>query len=216
MTQTEFIDTLRVCLTGKVSVGTVQDNISYYRQYFSEQLRNGKSEEEICDALGSPQIIAKGILEAEKFQMNNQTDYGQEVDEEKDFRRGTEKFTQRVREFHLPAWLMGIIRIILFFVVVDLVLTVFSALAPIILPICIVLFVLHIFKNNFQYNAGGTGHTSVVTKCSGGYGMSNQCSNNQNKSQNAQQNKAKSANQNKAQNTQQNKSQNCCNKEKEE
>lgn len=60
------------------------------------------------------------------------------------------------------------------------------------------------------------GHTTIVTKCLGGYSMSNQCSNNQNKSQNAQQNKAKSANQNKAQNTQQNKSQNCCNKEKEE
>lgn len=149
MTQTEFIDTLSACLTGKVSVGTVQDNISYYRQYFAEELGKGKTEQEICDMLGSPQIIAKGILEAEKFQMNSQTDYSQDVDEEKDFRKGAEKFTQHMREFHLPGWIAAIIRIVLFFVVVDLVLTVFSALAPIVLPICIVLFVLHIFKNNF-------------------------------------------------------------------
>ncbi len=149
MTQTEFIDTLSGCLTGKVSVGTVQDNISYYRQYFAEEIRNGRTEEQICEALGSPQIIAKGILEAEKFQTNSDADYSQDIDEERDFRSGAEKITQRVKEFHLPGWLVAVLHIIVFFVVIDLALTVFSALAPIVLPICIVLFVVHIFKNNF-------------------------------------------------------------------
>ena len=75
MTQTEFIDKLNACLTGKVSAGTVQENIAYYRQYFADEISRGKSEEAVCASLGSPQLIAKGILEAERFQNDTGSDY---------------------------------------------------------------------------------------------------------------------------------------------
>lgn len=151
MTQREFIDKLKMSLNGKVSTGTVEENVAYYEQYFASEKRAGKSEEAICAALGSPNIIAKGILEAEKFQSHGSqyTGYNSRVDEEMDYRSAGSRWSQNVREFHLPGWLVTIIAIVLFFFTINLVLTVFSALAPIIIPICIVIFIVQLFKNSF-------------------------------------------------------------------
>ena len=150
MTQREFIDKLVTALSGKVSTGTLQENVNYYKQYFASELRLGRSEEEICDLLGSPFLIAKSILEAEKFQ-NDSTEesYTGRVDEEKDYRSTTTRWSDNVRSFRLPGWLMLILAAMLFFTVISIVLSIFSMLAPIIIPICIVLFIIHIFKNNF-------------------------------------------------------------------
>ena len=152
MTQREFIDTLKVALTGKVSAGTVQENVNYYEQYFYGELRQGKSEAEVCASLGSPQLIAKSILEAEKFQSGSNASRGYEesVQEEKDYRSTGERWSDNIKSFQLPGWLMSIVAIFLFFTVISLVISVFSALAPIIIPISIVLFIVHFFKNNFR------------------------------------------------------------------
>ena len=149
MTQIEFIDQLNTCLTGKISAGTVQENLTYYQQYFAEQLAKGMSEEFVCASLGSPQLIAKGILEAEKFQSSTDSEYDQAVNEEKDFRSILGKWFQRTGKLRLPSWLIWIFSLMIFFLVTNIVLTVFSVLAPLILPVCIVLFVFHIFKNIF-------------------------------------------------------------------
>ncbi|MBQ5674943.1 MAG: hypothetical protein IIV45_07675 [Lachnospiraceae bacterium] len=114
------------------------------------ELRRGRTEEDICASLGSPQLIAKSILEAEKFQSGSTEDtYSGKVHGEKDYRSSTTRWTDNVRSFHIPGWLMLLLAAGLFFTVISVVLTIFSALAPIIVPICIVLFIVHIFKNNF-------------------------------------------------------------------
>ena len=150
MTQKEFIDQLRTALSGKVSAGTLQENINYYENYFNNERRLGRSEEEICSQLGSPLLIAKSILEAEKFQSGTTGEsYAGNVDEERDYRNTTTRWSDNVRSFHMPGWLILIIAAMLFFTVISIVLSIFSALAPIIIPISIVLFIVHIFKNNF-------------------------------------------------------------------
>lgn len=151
MTQKEFIDKLRAGLTGKVSSGTVQENIYYYEQYFAEEIRMGRSEEEVCASLGTPQLIVKGILEAERFQGDGESGagYREEIYEERDYRTTGSRWAENIREFRIPGWLMMVITGFLFFFVISLVISVFSALAPLIIPVCIVLFVVHIFKNIF-------------------------------------------------------------------
>lgn len=149
MTQTEFIDKLSACLSGKVSSGTVRENVAYYNQYFAEELTKGRSEEAICEALGTPQLIAKGILEAEKFQSNYSSDYSEEVHEEKNYGSTGSRKAHKTHSFRLPGWLFALISAVVFFAVINIVISVFSALAPLLLPICIVLFVMHIFRNNF-------------------------------------------------------------------
>lgn len=151
MTQREFIDRLKLSLNGKVSSGTVEENAAYYEQYFASEKQKGRSEEEICASLGSPNIIAKGILEVEKFQSHGSQSagYNSRVDEERDYRSTGSRWSQNVREFRLPGWLVTIIAIVLFFFTINLILTVFSALAPLIIPVCIVLFIVQLFKNSF-------------------------------------------------------------------
>jgi uncharacterized membrane protein len=150
MTKSEFIDKLVSSLTGKVSASTIQENVTYYEQYFASELRSGRTEEEICASLGTPQLIAKGILEAERFQNGNTTDATYtKVDEEKDYRNRGSRRTEGVKRIRIPGPLLLIIAVLIFFAVINIVITLFSALAPIIIPICIVLFIMHIFKNNF-------------------------------------------------------------------
>ena len=152
MTQREFIDKLKTRLSGKVSTGTLQENAVYYEQYFAGELRQGKTEEEVCASLGSPQLIAKSILEAEKFQSETgyRTDYeGESYNGQEDYHTSSRKAVSR-KSIQLPGWCMLIIAVAIFFFVISLVISVFSALAPIIVPICIVLFIVHIFQNNFR------------------------------------------------------------------
>ena len=64
MTKNEFLEALRSHLTGKISQSDVESNIAYYSSYFDEQRMAGKSEEDICEDLGSPRIIAKNLVAA--------------------------------------------------------------------------------------------------------------------------------------------------------
>ena len=149
MTKTEFIDKLVSSLTGKVSASTMQENVTYYEQYFASEMRSGKTGEEICASLGSPQLIAKGILEAERFQNGNASDAPYtKVDEEKDYRGRSSRWSDGVKRFRIPGPLLLVLVVLLFFAVISIAISIFSALAPIIIPVCIVLFIMHIFKNN--------------------------------------------------------------------
>lgn len=150
MTKKEFIDKLVSCLTGKVSASTIQENVAYYEQYFASEMYAGRTEEDICASLGSPQLIAKGILEAERFQSGGakEVEYNNHVDEEKDYRKRGNRWSEQIRSFRLPAPLLLVLVILLFFFIINIAISLFSALAPIIIPVCIVLFIMHIFKNN--------------------------------------------------------------------
>lgn len=150
MTKSEFIDKLVSCLTGKVSEGTVRENVAYYEQYFLSEMRAGKSEEAICESLGSPQLIAKGILEAERFQSGSEKveEYNNNIHDERDYRSRGSRWSDHIRSFRIPGGLMLALVVILFFFGINIAITVFSALSPIIIPVCIVLFIMHIFKNN--------------------------------------------------------------------
>lgn len=59
----DFMDELKASLDGKVSTQVYYDTINYYENYFSSQKAAGKSEEEICQSLGSARLIAKTIID---------------------------------------------------------------------------------------------------------------------------------------------------------
>ena len=66
MTKEQFIMELEQCLQGEVSAYELSDSLTYYRQYFEDEIRNGKSEEQVVEELGSPRLIidAHGIEES--------------------------------------------------------------------------------------------------------------------------------------------------------
>ena len=75
MNRYEFISTLRTALTGKVPGTTVEDNIQYYEEYIEIQLRQGKDEAAVLEALGDPRLLARTIIEANKYAEGTDT-YG--------------------------------------------------------------------------------------------------------------------------------------------
>ncbi|SFK74958.1 Uncharacterized membrane protein [Lachnospiraceae bacterium KH1T2] len=63
MTKQEFLEGLRIALTGSVSAGVLNDNMRYYEEYIDSEIRKGKTEAEVMDSLGDPRLIAKTIID---------------------------------------------------------------------------------------------------------------------------------------------------------
>ena len=62
MTRAEFLGELRETLGGNMSESEVQSNLAYYSSYIDDEVRKGKTEEEVLEELGSPFAIAKTLL----------------------------------------------------------------------------------------------------------------------------------------------------------
>lgn len=75
MDRNEFIRVLRASLAGEVSAQIVEENIRYYYEYISEEIARGRREEEVMEMLGSPQLIARTIIDtadSEGFRRHSQ------------------------------------------------------------------------------------------------------------------------------------------------
>lgn len=66
MTRTEFIETLRNQLVGEVSEEEIENTIRYYQEYISEAMRQGKTEAQVLEELGSPNLIARTVIDMAK------------------------------------------------------------------------------------------------------------------------------------------------------
>lgn len=72
MTKEQFIMELEQCLQGEVSAYELSDSLTYYRQYFEDEMQNGKSEQQVIEELGSPRLIARSIIDARGIEEGNQ------------------------------------------------------------------------------------------------------------------------------------------------
>lgn len=64
MTKQEFLDELRQSLSGEVSSESIMDSYRYYSTYIEDEMRSGKSEEQVVEELGRPSLIARSIIAA--------------------------------------------------------------------------------------------------------------------------------------------------------
>ncbi len=64
MTKDGFIRELEECLQGQVSPGQIAETLDYYRSYISDQVREGETEENVLEGLGSPRLIARSVIDA--------------------------------------------------------------------------------------------------------------------------------------------------------
>lgn len=64
MTKKEFLDELRSHLIGRVDDRELQSQLNYYDSYITGELNSGKTMDEVINQIGSPQLIAKTILQA--------------------------------------------------------------------------------------------------------------------------------------------------------
>lgn len=61
MVRAEFLEILRESLERKIPQEEIEDNLQYYREYFEQ---SGRSDEEVCEELGDPRMIAKSVTNA--------------------------------------------------------------------------------------------------------------------------------------------------------
>ena len=61
MRKEEFLQSLRRALNGDVPSRVIEENIRYYDNYITEEVRKGRTEEAVIDEIGDPRLIARTI-----------------------------------------------------------------------------------------------------------------------------------------------------------
>lgn len=152
MTKREFLDKLKAALGNDLSGAVIQENVDYYNEYISEAVSSGRSEADVIAELGDPWAIAKTIVdsmgagngresssyETSRGTYDQESRYGQNG-------YGQQKDGGKVRVFGIDAWwkklllVLGIIGVVV--IIVAVIGGVISLLAPLVLPILILVFV---------------------------------------------------------------------------
>lgn len=171
MTKQEFLDGLRAALSGRVSTGTVMENISFYEEYINTQVRMGKSEAEVLQKLGDPRLLARSIVEAEKragtgreqeaeygasgrsrdYEQRRQGtyDYGQGQRGAYEYRYETGRqngYGAGQRNGRVPVWLVVCLVLLFVVLILSFVFSVLSFLAPILIPILLITLTIRLFR----------------------------------------------------------------------
>lgn len=138
MTKRQFMEELRSSLEGMVTQTVVQENLNYYENYINEQMRNGKSEQEILDELGNPRLIARSIIDVKSEDDGYvQTEYYE--DEQDDgtpedmFGGNTHIFTMNSTRFKLGCLLSVIAFVLIIYLLFHILNTVIVILGPVIM-----------------------------------------------------------------------------------
>ena len=167
MNKQDFINRLRAALNGSVSPNVVAENVNFYNNYIDTEISGGKSEEEVLRMLGDPRLIAKTIIATNSpsgqggYQEAGGSDsaygagdygnenYGNEAYRETDqsYRQAQYGNGNNLRVSRMPGWLWTIISIVIMVAVISLVLSVLSFLAPVIISIVVVMFLVKLFRD---------------------------------------------------------------------
>lgn len=133
----QFLRELEDALKGEVSEYEYRDSLSYYREYFREQMSLGKSEREIVDQLGSPRLIARSIIDARGVEEESgQSEY---YDNTKDTGSEQDEYYHSRGKNSLTKKLGGILTIILVLFLLGIVLRAILPLALIIIPVFLII-----------------------------------------------------------------------------
>ncbi len=127
MSKQEFLDQLRVALSGQLPTYTIDEHIRYYQDYIEMELRSNRSEHDILNELGSPRLLAKSIKEASKREGRSVSNEYVEEEQSSDYNS---------KKFVFPKWILPVIILVVFVVILS---TIFIAALPyLILIFCVV------------------------------------------------------------------------------
>lgn len=146
MDKQEFLDKMRLYLNGKVSADTVTETVRYYEEYINNQVRLGNSMQEVMEALGDPRLIARTIVETSGRQNGGrqESDRREYKDENSNLPDWREKALQLVAR--TPGWVWTLLVLVIVFLILGLVFKVLIALAPVLLVVGVVIYVLRFLK----------------------------------------------------------------------
>ena len=157
MTKREFLDKLKKALANDLSGNVIRDNVDYYNDYITEEVRKGRKESEVIEELGDPWAIAKNIITSEEIKGNTGETYDSYEPERQRSRTYEQGYDEEsghggVHVFGLDKWwkklvlLLGIIGVIV--LVVAVIGGIISILAPIFVPLLILCLILKLVKDS--------------------------------------------------------------------
>lgn len=154
MNKQEFIDRLRAALNGRVSPNLVIENVNYYEDYINMEMRKGRTEAEVLQSLGDPRLIARTIIETnggdtQAEQQNAEYQSSGYRNAQYQYHESGEAYqdTPAVKKIQLPGWLWAVIIILIVGVLLSVVLSILSFLAPVIIVFAVVIFLIKLFRD---------------------------------------------------------------------
>ena len=148
MTKQEFLEKMRVALSGRVASGLIMENLHYYEDYINTEIRKGRSEQEVLAALGDPRLIAKTIVETKGGSGGDAAREAENNTAQRNRRRMSRDGQGHVRgQFKVPAVLWLIVVILIVILIISTIFSVIRALLPVLLPILLVLLAVKIFRD---------------------------------------------------------------------
>ncbi len=145
MERTEFMDRLQRALAGGVNSSQVAENVRYYQDYIDTEIRKGRSEAEVLSGLGDPRLLAKSIIEANK-RAGYVEGTNQNFDEETQDDRAQGRAGASFSAVRVPGWLILLFVIVIALLVIGLIFSAISLLAPIIIPVLLVILLYHFIR----------------------------------------------------------------------
>ena len=165
MTKNEFLEQLKLALSGEVPDQEIINQVNYYDNYIRTQKKH-KREEQVIEELGSPNIIAKTIIDAYKrahgsdYKSRSGRYFKEEWDSsgyktynyDNDLGSGSASYndrTQKNNTYGVPWYvkLLAVVFIALIFALIILLGTIFIRILIYLIPIFLIIFlVIIIFR----------------------------------------------------------------------
>ena len=157
MNKQEFIDRLTAALNGRIPAPQVEDTIQYYQDYINTQIRSGKSETGVMSALGDPRLIARTIIETAQPTGESGTAYNTTDNYRRDTYENSNRSNYKAyqdnnnqtvhKSFRMPGWLVAILIFLVVILVLSVVFRVLAFLAPVIIVVTVVMFLVKLFRD---------------------------------------------------------------------
>ncbi len=155
MSKQEFVDRLKISLSGKVSPALVEENARYYEEYINTKIRLGEQEEKVLESLGDPRLIARSIVAAESGKTsesgNGYREYQDSRESETENRRNIRRSfcITKLPSWSLPVLAVGLMLLVLAVagLVFHLMLQVIAWLWPVVFIAMIVIFFVKLFRD---------------------------------------------------------------------
>ena len=146
MRSSDFLLQLKKALENELSAAQVQDKVEYYKNYIKEEMKSGKSEQEVMNMLGDPWAIAKTILLEEKMSGTQESFNSEEVWSNQEQTHQS----QKIHLFGLDTWwkkaaaILGLIAIII--LIISLILGSLSIVLPIAIPLILIVTIFNMLR----------------------------------------------------------------------
>ena len=150
MTRVEFLEKLRAALGNDLAGAVIQENVDYYNQYIQEEVDKGRSEAEVIEELGDPWVIARTIIDSIESQKEIRNQGRSYQSGYEGYGESSDNYREDVDVFHMEGWkkvllILGVIGVLL--LIVAVIGGIISFLAPIIVPVLLVLLLIQLFSS---------------------------------------------------------------------